>query len=132
MFTKPMPALLTIVALVAALVVAVPFAAAKKTNIHIASLKGSAAFPAANGEAKYGVDDGIRELEVELEDANSIKGAKLKVKVKGQLVGTMRVNSFGNARLVVRGSAVPAVQTGDSAAVRRASNGTLVASGKFN
>jgi hypothetical protein len=42
--------------------VAVPTASAA-TNVHTATLKGSAAFPAVNGKAKFQRDDGVRELE---------------------------------------------------------------------
>jgi len=114
----------------AALFVAAPLAGAA-TNIHTASLKGSAAFPAVKGKAKFGIDDGVRQLEVQIENANRLKGARLKVRIHGALAGSMRVNSFGHARLRVSGAGVTAVHTGSKIAVRRASNGRLVASGTF-
>lgn len=114
----------------AALIVAAPLAGAA-TNVHTAALKGSAAFPAVTGKAKFAIDDGVRQLEVQIGNANRLKGAVLRVRIDGTLAGSMRVNSFGNARLRVSGAGVPAVHTGSRIAVRRASNGALVASGTF-
>jgi hypothetical protein len=116
---------------VAAVLVAAPFVGAA-TNVHTAVLNGSAAFPAVNGKAKFGVDNGIRELEVQIEDANALKGERLNVRIDGKFVGSMTVNNLGNARLRKTGSVVPAVQTGSKIVVRRALNGQLVASGTFN
>ena len=117
--------------LVAAAVAVAPFAAAA-TNVHQATLTGSADFRAVNGKAKFSVDDGVRQLEVQIEDAVTLKGARLVVRIDGTLAGRMTINTLGDARLRVSGSAVPAVHTGSAIAVRRASNGALVASGKFN
>ena len=115
---------------VAALFVAAPLAGAA-TNVHVATLSGSAAFPAVNGKAKFGIDDGVRRLEAQIEDANALEGVRLNVRINGILAGSMTVNSLGAARLRVSGNGVPGVQTGSKIAVRRASNEALVASGTF-
>ena len=122
--------LVGLVALVAVLLV-VPFAQSA-TNIHEATLTGSAAFPAVNGKAKFSVDDGIRRLEAQVEDANALRGQRLNFRVDGALVGSAIVDEFGDARIRKSGSVVPAVKTGSRIAVRRAGVGTLVASGTFN
>ena len=114
----------------AALFVAAPLAGAA-TNVHVATLSGSAAFPAVNGKAKFGIDDGVRRLEAQIEDANALEGVRLNVRINGILAGSMTVNSLGAARLRVSGNGVPGVQTGSKIAVRRASNEALVASGTF-
>jgi len=124
--------IVTTIAIAAGLVSAVVPLAVAATNVHQAALAGSAAFPAVNGKAKFSIDDGIRQLEAQIEDAVALKGTTLVVRVNGTLAGRMSVNAFGDARLRVSGAAVPAVQTGSAIAVRRASNNALVASGKFN
>jgi len=117
--------------LAAAALIAVPTATAA-TNVHTATLKGSAAFPAVTGKAKFSVDNGIRQLEAQIEDANALTGTNVRFRVDGALVGTAKVNSLGTARINKSGSVVPAVHTGSTIRVRRASNGALVASGTFN
>ena len=106
--------------------------ASAATNVHTATLKGSAAFPAVTGKAKFSVDNGIRQLEAQIEDANALAGTNVRFRVDGALVGTAKVNSLGTARINKSGSVVPAVHTGSTIRVRRASNGALVASGTFN
>ena len=95
-------------------------------------LKGSAAFPAVTGKAEFSVDDGIRQLEAEIENAKPLAGTNVRFRVDGALVGTAKVNSLGTARINKSGSVVPAVHTGSTIRVRRASNGALVAAGTFN
>jgi hypothetical protein len=123
---------ITILGVLAAVaLVAVPTAGAA-TNVHTATLKGSAAFPAVTGSAKFSVDNGIRQLEAEIEHAKPLAGTNVRFRVDGVLVGTAKVNALGTARINKSGSAVPAVHTGSTIRVRRASNGALVASGTFN
>ena len=116
--------------LAAAALVAVPTASAA-TNVHTATLKGSASFPAVNGKAKFQRDDGIRELEAQIEDAKRLAGQRVRFRVNGQLVGSATVNSIGTARLRRTGDAVPAVSTGSTIRVRKL-NDVLVASGRFS
>ncbi len=117
--------------LAAAALVAVPTASAA-TNIHTATLKGSAAFPAVTGSAKFSVDDGVRQLEAQIEHAKPLANTKVRFRVNGVLVGTATVSSFGTARINKSGAGIPAVTRGSTIRVRRASNGALVASGRFN
>jgi hypothetical protein len=102
------------------------------TNVHRATLHGSQAFPAANGSAKFQVDNGVRELEAQVENVQRLRGTVLRFRVDGKLVGSATVNNLGTARLRRTGAAVPPVHTGSTIGVRRASNNVLVASGRFN
>jgi hypothetical protein len=96
-------------------------------------LTGSAAYPRVSGEAKYKVDRGNRELEVEIEDANALAGRTLVVLVNGRRFGTMTVDALGNAsieRSTQRGQAVPVISDGSTVRVKTAA-GVLVAMGEF-
>jgi len=98
-----------------------------------ATLHGSAAFPGADGKARFRDRGGEQELEVEVEDANRLAGTRLRVFVGGRQVGTLRINRFGNGSLNLnsdRGDNVPAVTAGTTVRVRTA-GGTLVVSGSF-
>jgi hypothetical protein len=117
--------------LAAAALVAVPTASAA-TNIHEATLKGSASFPTATGKAKFSVDDGIRELEAQVEHVRRLAGKPVNFIVNGKLVGRATVNSLGTARIRKTGSVVPAVTTGSTIRVRRPISNVLVAAGRFN
>ena len=116
--------------LAAAALVAVPTASAA-TNVHTATLKGSASFPAVHGKAKFQRDDGVRELEAQIEDATALAGQRVRFRVNGQLVGTATVNSLGTARIRRTGNAIPAVSAGSTIRVRKL-NDVLVASGRFS
>src|SRR5262245_38001340 len=117
-------------ALAAVALVAVP-AASAATNVHRATLNGSAAFPAVSGKAKFSVDDGIRQLEAQIEDANALAGTKVSFVVNGKTVGSKTVSALGNARINRSGAAVPSVSAGSTIRVRTPS-GALVASGIFS
>lgn len=122
---------ITIVGVLAALaLVAVP-AATAATDLHTATLKGSAAYPAANGKAKYKLDDGVRDFEAQIEDARALAGKRVRFLVKDQLVGAATVDAFGDAEIDRAGSTVPRVVTGSPIRVALG-NGALVASGRFN
>jgi hypothetical protein len=114
----------------AAALIAVP-AASAATDVHTATLNGSASFPAVSGKAKFQRDDGIRQLEAQIEDAKALAGKQVRFRVNGQLVGTATVNRLGTARINRSGNTVPAVSTGSTIRVRTLS-GTLVASGRFS
>ena len=121
---------IAIVGMLAALaLVAVPANAA--TNVHRATLKGSQAFPAVTGSAKFSVDNGIRQLEAEIQHAKSIAGTKVRFQVNATIVGSATVNSVGTARINKSGNSIPAVKKGSTIRVRRVS-GVLVASGTFS
>ncbi|MGZ8476239.1 MAG: hypothetical protein ACXWWQ_08505 [Candidatus Limnocylindria bacterium] len=122
---------ITVIGILAAMaLVAVP-AASAATDIHRATLKGSNAYPAANGKAKFSRDDGVRQLEAELQDVKALAGTNVKFVVNGNVVGTAKVNSLGTARIDKAGGAVPNVSAGSMIRVRRL-NGVLVASGRFS
>jgi tRNA threonylcarbamoyladenosine modification (KEOPS) complex Pcc1 subunit len=125
---------LLLVATLLVTAVASQIASAKSAEvIHRAVLKGSATYPAVNGTAKWKAKDGQRELEVQIEDAMKLKGKRLAVRIDGRVVGYMRVNSLGRARLVRRteaGQSVPKTILGKPVRVRTA-GGVLVASGRF-
>ena len=116
--------------LAAVALVAVP-AASAATNVHRATLAGSKAFPAVSGKAKFSVDDGVNQLEAEIQDANALAGTKVKFIVDGQKVGTDTVNGLGNARIDVSGASVPTVSAGSKIKVVRAGGG-VVARGTFS
>jgi len=60
-----------------------------------ATLHGSAAFPRADGKARFRDRGGQQELEVEVEDANRLAGTRLRVFVGGKQVA--RCGSTGSA-----------------------------------
>jgi hypothetical protein len=117
-------------ALVALALVAVP-AASAATDVHRATLQGSAAFPAAKGSAKFSRDDGVKQLEAEVQHVKSLAGTNVRFLVKGISVGTAKVSALGTARIDKSGAAVPAVTTGSRIRVERL-NEALVASGRFS
>jgi hypothetical protein len=116
--------------LAAAALVAVPTASAA-TDVHTATLTGSTSFPTVTGKAKFQRDNGIRELEAQIENAKRLAGQRVRFRVDGQLVGSATVNSLGTARIRRSGDVVPAVSTGSTIRVRKL-NGVLVASGRFS
>lgn len=121
---------ITSVGLLAALaLIALPASAA--TNVHRATLSGSASYPNVKGSAKAQRDDGVREFEAEIEHAKPLAGTKVRFKVDGNAVGTATVNSLGRAHINRRGAGAPAASTGSKITVRRL-GGTLVASGQFS
>ena len=98
-----------------------------------ATLHGSAAFPGADGKARFRDRGGEEELEVEVEDANRLAGTRLRALAGGKQVGTLRINRFGIGSLNLnsdQGDTVPAVKAGTRVRVRTA-GGTLVVSGSF-
>ena len=125
--------LLLIVMVLAALVVAQPVRAKSAAVIRRAALSGSTAFPGVSGEAKWKSKEGERELEVQIQDAKKLAGKQLAVWIGGKLVGHMKVNALGRARLVKStqaGQSVPASVAGKAVKITT-SAGTLVASGRF-
>jgi len=120
---------LTIIGVLAVLAVAAAPATAA-TNVHRATLKGSPGFPAVTGSAKFSVDDGVRQLEAEIQHAKSLAGTKLRFRVDGVIVGTATVSPVGTARIDKSGGGIPAVTKGSTIRVRRLT-GAPVASGTF-
>ncbi len=122
---------LTMVGVLAALAIVAAPAATAATNVHKATLHGSTAYPAVTGSAKFQRDDGVRELEAEIQHAKALAGSKVRFRVNGDPVGTATVNALGRARISKRGSSVPVVNAGSKITVRKLS-GLLVASGQFS
>jgi len=116
--------------LAAIALVAVPTASAA-TDVHRATLNGSNAFPAVSGKAKFSVDDGVKQLEAQIEDANALAGTRVRFLVNGTLVKAATVSPLGTARINVSGATIPTVSAGSTIRVRRPS-GALVASGVFS
>jgi hypothetical protein len=71
---------ITIMGILAALAIAAAPASAA-TNVHQATLKGGPGFPAVTGSAKFSVDDGVRQLEAEIQHAKAIAGTKVRFRV---------------------------------------------------
>lgn len=117
-------------AALSALALTVAATAGAATNVHTASLSGSAAFPAANGKVKSSVDDGVRQVEGQLEDANALAGKRVRLEIRGTLVDTAVVNQLGKARFAASGATIPRVVTGSVTRVETTA-GALVASGRF-
>lgn len=117
-------------AALSALALTVAATAGAATNVHVASLSGSAAYPAANGKVKSSVDDGVRQVEGQLEDANALAGKRVTLLIRGKVVDTATVNRLGNARFAASGATVPNVVAGNAARVETAA-GAVVASGRF-
>ena len=125
--------LLLVVMMLAVLVAAQPVSAKPKAVIKRAALSGSAAYPGVSGAAKWKSKEGERELEAQIEGAKKLAGKQLAVRIGGKLVGHMKVNALGRARLVKStqtGQSVPASVAGKAVKIRT-SAGTLVASGRF-
>ncbi|MFL5892845.1 MAG: hypothetical protein ACJ75I_08905 [Solirubrobacterales bacterium] len=117
-------------ALTALALLAVPMAGAA-TDIHQATLKGSKAYPAVTGKAKFSRDDGVRQLEAQIENAKPLAGTTVRFRVNGVTVASAKVNALGTARIDVSGGPVPNVTQGSTIRVKRP-NGVLVASGQFS
>jgi hypothetical protein len=125
--------LLLLAIAIATLLVAQPVSAKSAATIKRATLSGSSTFSAVNGEAKWKVKEGERELEIQVQDAKALAGKRLAVRIGGKLVGHMRVSALGRARLVKStqaGQSVPAAVAGKTVRITTA-GGTLVASGRF-
>jgi hypothetical protein len=126
--------LIILLAVLAAFAALAPVAGARGGGtVRQIALHGSAAFPGANGKAVYKVDGSERELQIEVEDLNSLKGKRVNVFVNGNKVGSPLVNSLGEARIernTDRGQTVPVITTGSTVRVRTL-GGTLIVSGTF-
>jgi hypothetical protein len=122
---------ITLLGVVAAVALIFVPAAGAATDVHTAVLHGSAKFPGVSGKAKFSRDDGVRQLEAQIEDAHALAGKKVRFRVNGQLVGTATVNVAGTARINRSGNVVPVVKVGSTIRVRKL-NDVLVASGVFN
>jgi len=124
---------LLVAALLLVLVSATPVHSKSAETIKRATLTGTTAFSAVNGEAKWKSKGGERELEIQIEDARKLAGKTLTVRIGGKAVGAMKVSALGRARLVRNteaGQNVPTSVAGKRVRITTAA-GKLVASGAF-
>jgi hypothetical protein len=112
-----------------ALAVSVPTVLARGGDGIRIALKPSAAFPAANGSARFKAT-GERELQVEVEHVRRLAGTRVAFVVAGKKIGTARVSGLGSAEFTRRGAAVPAVKAGTAVSVKTAA-GKLIVRGSF-
>ena len=98
--------------------------AAAKSPVLLAPLSGSGD---DKGKAKFKVDDGVKKLEVEVQ--NLKPNTVYSVIAKGQSVGTITTNVFGNAGKTFLGLSVPSIVAGDNISIKLGT--TLVLSGNF-
>ena len=113
-----------------ALAVAVPVVLAGG-NAQIA-LHPAKAYPHARGSAQYQAQTGQRELQVEVEHIQSLRGKQVLFYLNGAKIGAARVNGFGKAELsrnTERGQRVPQVTAASKVTVR--TSRALVVSGSF-
>jgi len=95
-------------------------------------LRGSAAFPAAHGKAKFDNRGARRELEIEAEDIRRLNGATVSFFLAGVKIGQARV-TLGATSLQLstqRGQAVPTSVAGKRVQIRTA-GGVVIVSGSF-
>ena len=119
-----------ILAVVMLLAVAVPALAAVNWQI---TLKHTAAFPRATGQAQYQSQPGQRELQVEAEHLRAMAGKRVVFYPKGSKLGSAVVTSRGIAQIdrnTGLGQTVPKIIHGSRVSVRTA-GGTVILRGTF-
>ena len=124
---------------IAAAMVAVPATAlaGAATTASVANwqipLKGSAAYPKANGSAQYQSQPGQREIQIEVQHIRSMAGKTVVYSAAGITLGHAKVSRVGQADITRNtdlGQQVPPVAHGSTVTVRTA-GGMLIASGRF-
>jgi hypothetical protein len=96
-------------------------------------LKGSSAYPTANGSAQYQSQPGQREVQVEVQHVRSLAGKKVVFSAGGMTLGQATVSALGLAditRNTELGQKVPVIVHGSAVAVRT-TGGVLIVSGRF-
>ncbi len=119
-----------ILAAVMLLAVAVPALAAINWQI---TLKHTAAFPRATGQAQYQSQPGQRDLQIEAEHLATLAGKRVVFYAKGVKLGSAVVTSRGVAQIdrnTELGQAVPKIGHGSHTSVRTAS-GAVILRGTF-
>jgi uncharacterized surface anchored protein len=106
----------------------------QKVAVRLATLSGSATYPAVKGKATYKVDNkGIKEFQTELENALALKGKVLGVYLNTTKVGAMTVNTLGAGSLRLVGASAPTIAASSKPTIRvRTATGALVGSGIIN
>jgi len=119
-----------ILAAVMLLAVAVPALAAVNWQI---TLKHTAAFARATGQAQYQSQSGQRELQVEAEHLGTLAGKRVMFYAKGSTLGSAVVTSRGIAQIdrnTELGQRVPKIVHGSHVSVRTA-GGAVILRGTF-
>ena len=112
---------------------AAPASAAASTVNRQIPLKGSTAYPKANGSAQYQSQPGQRELQVEVQRVRSLAGKTVVFSAAGKALGKAKVSTTGHAditRNTERGQKVPLITHGSRVTVRT-TGGKLIVSGRF-
>jgi tRNA threonylcarbamoyladenosine modification (KEOPS) complex Pcc1 subunit len=110
----------------------VPALSSGSSSAVVVGLRGSAAFPAAHGKAKFDNRGARRELEIEAEDIRRLNGATVSFFLAGVKIGQARV-ALGATRLELstqRGQAVPTSVAGKQVQIRTAA-GVVIVTGSF-
>jgi hypothetical protein len=102
--------------------------------VRLAVLKGTRAYPVANGKATYKVDNnGRREFEAEIEDVRALAGTTVDVFVNAKKVGSITLDIIGDGELELRGAAAPVIRDSATPVIRvKTAIGVVVASGVMN
>jgi hypothetical protein len=119
-----------ILAAVMLLAVAVPALAAVNWQI---TLKHTAAFPSATGQAQYQSQPGQRELQIEAEHLRALAGKRVVFYARGVKLGSAIVTSRGIAQIdrnTELGHTVPKIVHGSHTSVRTA-GGAVILRGTF-
>jgi hypothetical protein len=96
-------------------------------------LKGSAAYPKANGSAQYQSQPGQREIQIEVQHVRSMAGKTVVFSAAGRQLGSAKISTLGQAditRNTDAGQNVPLIRHGSIVTVRTA-RGALIISGRF-
>lgn len=120
---------LTAAALGATIVLPASVAQAVEVDLE-ARLHATTTFPNARGWAEYEAEHGGMEFEISVAGARAIAGGTVVVRVHGDLVGSMQINSLGRGHREWH-SGVATMAAGDRVVVRTRS-GALVASGRLH
>lgn len=110
-----------------------PVSAAASTLNRQIPLKGTAAYPKANGSAQYQSQPGHRELQVEVQHIRSLAGRTVVFSAAGMTLGKAKVSTSGHAditRNTELRQKVPSITHGSRVTVRTA-GGKLIVSGRF-
>ena len=110
----------------------VPALSSGSSSAVVVGLRGSAAFPAAHGKAKFDNRGARRELEIEAEDIRRLNGATVSFFLAGAKIGQARValGATDSELSTQRGQAVPTSVAGKQVQIRTAA-GVVIVTGSF-
>jgi hypothetical protein len=110
-----------------------PAMATGSSSAVVIGLRGTAAFPAAHGTAKFDNRGARRELQIEAEDIRGLAGATVGFFLAGNKIGQAKVTALGATSLDLstqRGQAVPTSVAGKRVQIRTAA-GVVIVKGSF-